>query len=87
MWAKYDEDKSGHLDKEEARRFVIESIQGEDHEADAKYKSSDQIAYEERMTNKQFEACFLAVDEDKNGLISKDEMFVFLKLVSDIEEI
>ena len=39
------------------------------------------------MTQNQFEACFLAVDEDKNGLISKDEMFVFLKLVSDIEEI
>ena len=41
MWMKYDEDNSGHLDKEEARRFVVESIQGEDNEAERKGKCSD----------------------------------------------
>ena len=39
MWKIYDEDNSGYLDKEEARRFVIESIQGEENEADTKGKS------------------------------------------------
>ena len=39
------------------------------------------------MTDYQFEACFQAVDGDKNGSISKDEMLMFIKLVSDIEEL
>ena len=29
---------------------------------------------EERLSDKQFEACFSAVDDDNNGSISRDEM-------------
>ena len=28
----------------------------------------------QKMTDKQFEACFAAVDDDNNGSISRDEM-------------
>ena len=38
MWVKYDEDNSGYLDKDEAKRFVLESIHGEVNEADNKDK-------------------------------------------------
>ena len=30
IWTKYDEDNSGYLDREEAKRFVVESIRGEE---------------------------------------------------------
>ena len=40
---------------------------------------------EEALSQKQFEACFTAVDEDNNGTIDKGEMLHFIKLVSDIE--
>ena len=33
----------------------------------------------------QFEACFKAVDDDNNGMISKDELLQFILLVCDIE--
>ena len=42
---------------------------------------------EQKMTEKQFEACFSAVDDDNNGSISRDEMLQFILLVCDIEDL
>ena len=94
IWNLYDADNSGYLDREEAYRFVQESIKSNDaEERDEKnpkkltFLEKEKKAAEEDVTKKQFEACFSAVDDDNNGSISKDEMLTFILLVCDIEDI
>ena len=50
MWVKYDEDNSGSLDKEEARRFVVESIHGEVNETETKGKWLSQSDKDKLLT-------------------------------------
>ena len=91
IWNQYDDDNSGYLDREEAQRFVTESIKSEDDDKMQNKKLSMlelQLKEEEqKMTEKQFEACFSAVDDDNNGSISRDEMLQFILLVCDIEDL
>ena len=39
------------------------------------------------MTDKMFEACFRRFDDDGSGVISKDEMLDFLKLMADLTDV
>ena len=77
IWIKYDEDCSGYLDREEAKKFVMESVnKSEDEDPNRKLTNMEKEKKEEEkaLSEKAFEACFAAVDDDNNGSISKDEM-------------
>ena len=70
IWAEYDKDNSGQLDKEETKLFVKNTLSemndsGEFSEAD-------------------FEACFKEFDKDGSGTIEKDEMAIFIKKVAGL---
>ena len=39
------------------------------------------------MSEKQFETCFRMIDEDDGGMITKDEMLEFIKMITDLHEI
>ena len=79
IWYKYDDDNSGYLDREEAKKFVMESVNKSEDEDKSPKKNLTNMEKEKkeeeaRMSDKAFEACFSAVDDDNNGSISKDEM-------------
>ena len=90
IWDQYDNDNSGYLDREEAKRFVMESIKGQNQDTPLGKKMTlqqrEKKEEEDELNEQQFEACFTAVDDDNNGSISRDEMLQFIKLVSDIDE-
>ena len=70
IWAIYDKDGSGALDKEETKRFVQNTLSemndsGEFSEAD-------------------FDACFKEFDKDGSGTIEKDEMVIFINYVAGL---
>ena len=70
IWAEYDKDNSGSLDKDETKKFVQNTLSemndsGEFSEAD-------------------FEACFKEFDKDGSGTIEKDEMAIFIKKVAGL---
>ena len=72
IWAQYDVDNSGFLDKEETRQFVRNTIKemGE--------------AGESEFSNEDFEQCFKEFDDDGSGTIEKDEMAKFIKKVAGL---
>ena len=68
----------------------MESVKGKSELEDEDYnkltlEEREKREEEEALSQKQFEACFTAVDEDNNGTIDRGEMLHFIKLVSDIE--
>ena len=69
IWAKYDVDNSGSLDKEETRRLLQEAC------IDCPPPHN---IYEEA----KFEPTFQAIDKNQNGRIEKVEMFMFLKAIT-----
>ena len=81
IWDQYDVDNSGYLDREETRAFIKESIKGGD------LNNGEDNQEENSMSEKQFEACFRMIDEDDGGMITKDEMLEFIKLVTDLHEV
>ena len=74
IWAEYDKDNSGTLDKEETKLFVkktlVDMTSGEGGGDD--------------FSDEDFEACFKEFDKDGNGTIEKDEMAVFIKKVAGL---
>ena len=60
IWEKYDKDNSGLLDKEETRRFVMDTLS--DMADGASFADSD------------FDQCFAEFDKDGSGTIEKNEM-------------
>ena len=73
IWAEYDTDKSGALDKDETRRFVaatLKEMQNEQGELD----------------DKDFEDTFKEFDKDNSGTIEKDEMATFIKKVAGLSD-
>ncbi|KAF0684954.1 Aste57867_23111 [Aphanomyces stellatus] len=66
IWAKYDEDHSGFLDREETRRFVQEF------QAGLKADGMD-------VDMPEFDASFDDFDKNGDGKLSKKEMRVFLE--------
>ena len=71
IWAEYDKDGNGHLDKEEAKSFVRKTL------VEAAGGESD-------FTDADFDACFLEFDKDRSGTIEKEEMATFIKKVAGL---
>jgi Ca2+-binding EF-hand superfamily protein len=57
LWAKFDNDNSGFLDKQETRLFVQEALEG--------------VVDNEEFNEDAFEEVFIKVDEDKSGTVDK----------------
>jgi len=57
LWAKFDNDNSGFLDKQETRLFVQEALEG--------------VVDNEEFNEDAFEEVFSKVDEDKSGKVDK----------------
>jgi Ca2+-binding EF-hand superfamily protein len=65
IWAEYDKDGSGALNKAECRKFVKDLLQ--------------RLGEEVKITEEEFNDLFKDFDEDGNGTVSRDEMALFLK--------
>ena len=74
IWATYDVDNSGALDKEETKKFVKKTL--------CDMEGSDGGEFSEE----DFDACFQEFDKDKSGTIEKDEMAIFIKKVAGLGE-
>ena len=72
IWAKYDDDNNGYLDKTETKQFVRDTL-GEMTDGDAMEGNDD-----------EFEACFAEFDEDGSGTIEKAEMVKFIMKVAGL---
>ena len=70
IWANYDKDKSGFLDKNETKAFVKNTL--------------SEMGENGEFSEADFEACFKEFDKDGNGTISKDEMKIFIKKVAGL---
>ena len=70
IWAEYDKDNSGELDKEETKKFVQNTL--------------SEMADSGEFSEADFEACFKEFDKDGSGTIEKDEMAVFIKKVAGL---
>ena len=70
IWAQYDVDNSGFLDKDETRNFVKKTL----------HDMSDSGEFSEE----DFDACFKEFDKDGSGTIEKDEMAEFIKNVAGL---
>merc|ERR1711966_475891 len=62
IWAEYDKDNSGALDKEETKAFVKKTL--------CDMEGSDGGDFSEE----DFDACFKGFDKDNSGTIEKDEI-------------
>ena len=71
IWATYDKDGNGALDKEETKNFV---------KATLTEMSDDNTEFSEA----DFDACFAEFDKDGNGTIDKAEMAIFIRKVAGI---
>ena len=71
IWAQYDKDNSGALDKEESRAFITATLTQME-QGDASFTEDD------------FNACFAEFDTDGNGTISRAEMAAFIKKVAGL---
>ena len=80
IWDQYDVDNSGYLDREETMAFIKESIKGGD-------LNNGEENQDKEMSEKQFEACFRMIDEDDGGMITKEEMLDFIKMVTDLHDL
>jgi len=65
IWSRFDDDHSGELDKEETRNFLKLVLA----------HCPPPNNYDETT----FDELFVTIDEDRNGLIEKHEMAVFIK--------
>ena len=70
IWAEYDKDNSGALDKAETKQFVQNTL----------HEMSDNGEFSET----DFEACFKEFDKDGSGTIEKEEMALFIKKVAGL---
>ena len=71
IWSEYDADGSGHLDKEETRQFIMDTIR--------------EMGDGEEFTEDDFDECFAKVDLDGSGTIDFEEMLYFIKVVASSE--
>ena len=70
IWAQYDVDNSGALDRDETKEFVKKTLREMD--------DTDNFSEED------FDACFKEFDKDGNGTIEKVEMAAFIKKVAGL---
>ena len=74
IWAEYDVDGSGALDKDETKKFVKKTLCDMEGSDGGEFSEDD------------FDACFKEFDKDNSGTIEKDEMAVFIKKVAGLGE-
>jgi Ca2+-binding EF-hand superfamily protein len=65
IWAQYDKDGSGTLNKAECRNFVKDLLV--------------KLGEEPKISEEEFTALFKDFDEDGSGTVSKDEMALFIR--------
>ena len=65
LWAEYDKDNSGALDKEETKKFVQDTL--------GNLGSGDEFSQE------AFDEVFATFDKDNSGTVEKPEMVTFIK--------
>ena len=65
IWAEYDKDGNGYLDKDETKKFVQDTL--------GNLGSGDEFSQE------AFDEVFSTFDKDNSGTIEKAEMVVFIK--------
>ena len=70
IWKEYDKDNSGELDKEETKKFVMNTLK--------------EMSDEGTFSDDDFDACFKEFDKDGSGLIDKSEMAAFIKKVAGL---
>ena len=73
IWAEYDKDGNGNLDKEETKAFVKKTL-----------VDMEQGQEGGEFSDEDFEACFKEFDKDGSGTIEKDEMAIFIKKVAGL---
>mmetsp|Transcript_28379 Transcript_28379/g.27326 ORF Transcript_28379/g.27326 Transcript_28379/m.27326 type:complete len:89 (+) Transcript_28379:26-292(+) len=71
IWKKYDKDGNGHLDKEETKLFVKQTL--------------FEMEVNDDFSEEDFQGTFKEFDKDGNGTISRDEMRVFIKKVAGFD--
>ena len=81
LWDTYDVDDSGYLDREQTRKFFLDTICEED---PGPYEDDEFEEDEGRMSMYEFNRVFKAIDTDGNGTLSKDEMIEFIKKLTGI---
>ena len=70
IWTEYDDDASGQLDKDECKKFIMDTVK--------------EMGGDEDFSEEEFEACFQQVDLDGSGTIDQEEMLKFIKIVANI---
>ena len=70
IWAKYDSDGNGYLDKQETKQFVKDTLQD--------------MSDGDGFNDGDFEECFSEFDKDGSGTIEKEEMVEFIKKVANL---
>ena len=71
IWAEYDKDGNGYLDKDETKAFVQNPLA----------EMNDNSSVEQG----DFEETFKEFDKDGSGTIEKDEMAAFIKKVAGLD--
>jgi len=69
IWAAFDIDKSGALDRKEAKKFVKETV--------------GNLSSGKKFSDKDFDKVFATFDKDGSGTIEKAEIFIFIKQILD----
>ena len=68
IWDKYDTDKNGTLEPNEAKEFILTVLRSTGDNAP--------------LSDDDFEKCFLEFDADNNRMIEKQEMEAFIKRIA-----
>ena len=71
IWAQYDADKSGVLNKKEARNFVSALLTA--------------LGETPKISDEEFNTLFEDLDKDDNGTISRDEVTFFIRVAQGEE--
>ena len=81
IWFKYDEDRSGTLDKKEIKRFILSVIT---EMSDRVFSTEESLEehFQEYFTNEDYDKCFAKIDIDDSGTITKYEMLKFVKMLA-----
>ena len=65
MWATYDADGNGVLDREETKRFVMDTLKS--------------MGTTDEISDADLDAAFAEFDTDNTGKISKDNMIAYMR--------
>ena len=65
MWATYDADGNGYLDRDETKRFVMDTLKS--------------MGTTDEISDADLDAAFNEFDTDKSGKITKDNMIAYMR--------